>query len=40
MPPQLPSSRGGHPHLDDDAVLNGILFVLTTGIPWENLPQS
>ncbi|UCQ49402.1 IS5 family transposase [Edwardsiella ictaluri] len=40
MPPQLPSSRGGRPGLDDDAVLNGILFVLTTGIPWEELPQS
>ncbi|EKS7764545.1 transposase, partial [Edwardsiella ictaluri] len=35
MPPQQPSSRCGRPRLDDDAVLNGILFVLTTGIPWE-----
>ncbi|AVZ82918.1 IS5 family transposase [Edwardsiella ictaluri] len=38
--PQQPSSRGGRPRLDDYAVLNGILFVLTTGIPWEDLPQS
>ncbi|WP_379962682.1 IS5 family transposase [Edwardsiella ictaluri] len=40
LPPQQPSSRGGRPRLDDYAVLNGILFVLTTGIPWEDLPQS
>ncbi|WP_431021452.1 IS5 family transposase, partial [Chromobacterium phragmitis] len=25
---------------DDFAALNGILFVLTTGIPWEDLPQE
>ncbi|QPW29391.1 transposase [Edwardsiella ictaluri] len=35
LPPQLLSSWGGRPRLDGDAVLNGILFVLTTGIPWE-----
>ncbi len=40
LPPQQPSPRGGRPRLDDYAVLNGILFVLTTGIPWEDLPQS
>jgi transposase len=38
--PQQPSPRGGRPRLDDNAVLNGIMFVLTTGIPWEDLPQS
>ncbi|ARD39725.1 hypothetical protein B6E78_10325 [Edwardsiella ictaluri] len=37
---QQPSSWSGRPRLDDYAVLNGILFVLTTGIPWEDLPQS
>jgi len=37
LPPQQPSPRGGRPRLDDYAVLNGILFVLTTGIPWEDL---
>ena len=40
LPPQQPSPRGGLPRLDDYAVLNGILFVLTTGIPLEDLPQS
>jgi len=34
------SPRGGRPRLDDRAVLNGILFVLASGIPWEELPQS
>lgn len=38
--PRQPSPRGGRPSLDDYAVLNGILFVLTTGSPWEDLPQS
>lgn len=37
----LPRSRwGGRPRLDDRAALNGILFVLTTGISWEDLPQA
>lgn len=40
LPPQQPSPRGGRPRLDDYAVLNGILFVLTTGSPWEDLPLS
>ncbi|AIJ48426.1 transposase [Comamonas testosteroni TK102] len=26
--------------MSDEAALNGILFVLQTGIPWEDLPQS
>ncbi len=26
--------------MDDRAALNGILFVLTTGIPWEEMPQE
>ena len=34
LPPQQPSPWGGRPRLDDYAVLNVILFVLTTGIPW------
>ncbi len=40
LPPRQPSLRGGRPRLDDHAALNGILFVLTTGIPWEDLPQQ
>ena len=34
------SPKGGRPRLDDCAAFNGILFVLMTGIPWEELPQE
>ena len=30
----------GRKRLDDRACLSGILFVLRTGIPWEDLPQE
>ena len=30
----------GRPRLDDRKVLNGILFVMHTGIRWEFLPQE
>src|SRR5437762_3713700 len=30
----------GRRRLDDRKVLNGILFVLTTGIAWQRLPQE
>lgn len=38
----MPSAKGGARKLavGDEAALNGILFVLHTGIPWEDLPQS
>ncbi|WP_231890605.1 transposase [Delftia sp. GW456-R20] len=38
----VPSAKGGAPKLavSDEAALTGILFVLQTGIPWEDLPQS
>jgi len=38
----VPSAKGGARTLavSDKAALNGILFVLQTGIPWEDLPQS
>lgn len=44
-PPLLPapkpaSPRGGRPRIDDERALNGIVFVLRTGIPWEELPQA
>jgi transposase len=43
--PLLPvrERNGRHPgrrRLDDREVLQGILFVLHTGIPWEFLPQE
>ena len=41
LPRPKPSKTGaGRPRLSDRAALNGILFVLRTGIPWEDLPQE
>lgn len=37
---QAPRDSGGRPPIDDRAALTGILFVLKTGIPWEDLPQE
>lgn len=34
------SGKAGRPRLDDEQALNGIVFVLRTGIPWEDLPQE
>jgi len=38
----VPSIKGGARKLavSDEAALKRILFVLQTGIPWEDLPQS
>ncbi len=36
IPEFTPSPKG----VDDRAALNGILYVLQTGIPWEDLPQE
>lgn len=38
LPPAPSHARGGRPRVPDRAVLNGILFVLQTGIPWNALP--
>jgi transposase len=35
-----PTEKGGRPPLKDRAALTGILFVLKTSIPWEDLPQE
>lgn len=32
--------RGGRPLVSNRATLTGILFVLKTGIPWEDLPRE
>jgi transposase len=40
LPVVAPSAKGGRPRLSDEQALNGILFVLRTGIPWEELPQE
>ena len=39
-PPKRRFRYPGRKRLDDRACLNGILFVLRTGIPWEDLPQE
>jgi len=38
-PPRI-SRYPGRPPLDDRRCLEGIVFVLKTGIPWEDLPQE
>ena len=42
--PCLPASKahpkGGRPPVPNRQALTGILFVLKTGIPWEDLPQE
>jgi transposase len=38
LPKWTPSPKGGQPPVPDRNVLTGILFVLKTGIPWEDLP--
>ena len=40
LPKHVPSSKGGRPRVDDERALNGIVFVLRTGIAWEDLPQE
>jgi transposase len=38
--PMLPSKPRGVPRVNDRRVLNGILWVLRSGAPWRNLPES
>ena len=40
LPKHEPSAAGGHPRVDDRVCLTGILFVLKTGIPWEDFPHE
>lgn len=38
LPPPKAHPKGGRPLVPDRQALKGILFVLKTGIPWEDLP--
>lgn len=40
LPKHTPSPKGGKPRVPDRVCLTGILFVLKTGIPWEDFPQE
>jgi transposase len=40
LPEHLPGPKGGHPRVDDRVCLAGIVFVLKSGIPWEDFPQE
>src|SRR5258708_7918121 len=40
LPKWTPSPKGGQPPVSDRNALTGILFVLKTGIPWEDLPKE
>src|SRR5258708_34190959 len=38
LPEHQPSPKGGRPPVSDRACLEGIIFVLKTGMPWQMLP--
>src|SRR3712207_4189118 len=38
LPPEAGKPRGGRPRVPDRAALEGIVYVLRTGIPWRMLP--
>jgi transposase len=40
IPEREPNPKGGRPPIPNRAALTGIIFVLKTGIPWEDLPQE
>lgn len=40
LPAHVPSKKGGRPPITHRQALTGILFVLKTGIPWEDLPAE
>src|SRR5512146_749438 len=40
LPEPTPSPKGGRPPVPNRACLEGIIFVLKTGIPWQMLPTE
>ena len=40
LPKPRPKKKAGRPRVPDRACLTGIVFVLKTGIQWEELPQE
>ena len=40
LPPERPKPKGGRPRAPDRAALAGIVFVLRTGIQWEDVPAE
>ena len=40
LPPERPKPRGGRPRASDRAAMAGIVFVLRTGIQWEDVPAE
>ena len=40
FPRHAPGPKGGHPRVSDRVCLTGIVFVLRTGIPWEDFPHE
>ena len=39
LPERPPRPKGGRPPVDDRKALEGVVFVLRTGIPWASLPK-
>jgi transposase len=40
LPPEPDKSRGGRPRVPDRAALEGIAYVLRSGIPWRMMPEE